>query len=215
MSPDFSWHLFNQMPIVGILRNISREAIYELLPGYQSAGLTTLEITLNTPEALSIIQELRLQYGNQLNIGAGTVRSMADLEAALDAGASFIVTPILDEDVLKECVSRQVPVFPGAYTPTEIYKAWSLGASIVKVFPATALGPGYFKDVLAPLNDIRIMPTGGVSLETIPGFHHAGASAFGIGSPLFKKELIDKKDWPGLTDHFTKFSRLVGELDES
>ncbi len=211
-SQTFSWHLFEQAPIVGILRNISPESIYQLLPGYQSAGLNTLEITMNTPGAASIIETLSRQYADRLNVGAGTVKNLNDLESALKAGAGFIVTPIVDEQVIKECVRLDIPVFPGAYTPTEIYRAWHLGASIVKVFPATSLGAGYFKDVLAPLNDVKLMPTGGVSLETIPGFYKAGAVAYGIGSPLFDKELIQKEDWEGLTRHFRKFSTLVSEL---
>ncbi len=213
-SSIFSWSLFEQAPIVGILRNIDPTSIYQLLPGYQAAGLTTLEITMNTPGATSIIETLNSRYGGRLNIGAGTVKDLYDLESALKAGATFIVTPILDEQVIKECVHLDIPVFPGAYTPTEIYRAWHLGASVVKVFPATSLGAGYFKDVLAPLSDIKLMPTGGVSLDTIPGFHKAGAVAYGIGSPLFDKELIGKEDWEGLTAHFRKFSSLVRELRE-
>ncbi len=208
----FSWSLFDRMPVVGILRNIHPDTVYRLVPAYQAAGLTTLEITMNTPGAASIIETLSRQYNGRLNIGAGTVRNTSDLEAALKAGAGFIVTPVLDEQVIKECVKLGIPVFPGAYTPTEIYRAWHLGAPVVKVFPATSLGAGYFKDVLAPLNDIKLMPTGGVSLDTIPGFHKAGAVAYGIGGPLFDKELIRKEDWEGLERHFRKFSTLVSEL---
>lgn len=208
----FSWSLFSQMPIVGILRNIPSESLTQLLPGYIEAGLTTLEITLNTPGASEMIRMLKHEAGEKLNIGAGTVRNAADLEIALSAGADFIVTPNIDEEVIKECVRLAIPIFPGAYTPTEIYKAWQLGASIVKVFPATSLGASYFKDVLAPLNDVKMMPTGGVSLESIPGFFHAGASAFGVGSPLFEKSLLEKRDWEGLQRHFTKFTDLITQL---
>lgn len=208
----FSWSLFNRMPVVGILRNIQPDVVYRLVPAYHASGLTTLEITMNTPGAASIIATLKQQYDGVLNIGAGTVRNLTDLEAALAAGAGFIVTPILDEQVIKECVRLGIPIFPGTYTPTEIYRAWHLGASVVKVFPATSLGAGYFKDVLAPLNEIKLMPTGGVSLDTIPAFHKAGAVAYGIGSPLFDKELIGKGDWEGLERHFRQFSELVSEL---
>lgn len=208
----FSWSLFNRMPVVGILRNIQPDVVYSLVPAYHASGLTTLEITMNTPGAASIIATLKQQYDGVLNIGAGTVRNLTDLEAALAAGAGFIVTPILDEQVIKECVRLGIPIFPGTYTPTEIYRAWHLGASVVKVFPATSLGAGYFKDVLAPLNEIKLMPTGGVSLDTIPAFHKAGAVAYGIGSPLFDKELIGKGDWEGLERHFRQFSELVSEL---
>src|SRR5690606_18081736 len=103
---------------------------------------------------------------------------------ALDAGAQFVVTPITDEEVISACVERDIPIFPGAYTPTEIYKAWSLGASMVKVFPASKLGPDYIKEVLAPLQQIHLMPTGGVGLENMEAFYKAGAKGFGIGSQL-------------------------------
>jgi 2-dehydro-3-deoxyphosphogluconate aldolase/(4S)-4-hydroxy-2-oxoglutarate aldolase len=211
-SRTFSWSLLTQMPIVGILRNIPSETIPQILPGYIAAGLSTLEITMNSPGATEMINGLSKSYGETLNVGAGTVRNLADLELAINAGANFIVTPILDEEVIRECVRLNIPIFPGAYTPTEIYKAWRLGASIVKIFPATSLGPGYFKDILAPLNDIKIMPTGGVSLSTLPGFFEAGATAFGIGSPMFDKELIQNKDWDNLGAHFLKFSDLLNHL---
>lgn len=209
---SFSWALLEQMPIVGIVRNIAPESVFSIVPGFLSAGLNTLEVTMNTPGAAEMITQLKREYQGQLNVGAGTVRNLYDLELAIQAGATFIVTPIIDEQVIKECVRSDVPVFPGAYTPTEIYRAWSWGASVVKVFPATALGAGYFKDVLAPLNEIKLMPTGGVSLDTLPGFFHAGATAYGIGSPLFDKTFIDRKDWAGLQAHFEKFSALIATL---
>ncbi len=210
--PAFSWSLVNQMPIIGIVRNISVEDTSMILPGYVESGLTTIEITMNTPGASEMIQAFGKEYQGKLNMGAGTVRNTKELEVALESGATFIVTPNIDEEVIRECVRQNVPIFPGAYTPSEIYKAWNLGASIVKVFPATSLGPGYFKDVLAPLNEVKLMPTGGVSLDTIEGFYHAGAVAYGIGSPLFNKDLILSKEWAALTQHFKKFTELLSRL---
>jgi 2-dehydro-3-deoxyphosphogluconate aldolase/(4S)-4-hydroxy-2-oxoglutarate aldolase len=126
-------------------------------------GFTTLEVTMNSPGAADMIRKLSTDYEDRLNIGAGTVCTIADLNEALAAGASFIVTPVLVEEVIIAAVERNVPIFPGAYTPSEIYRAWSLGASMIKVFPATKLGPEYIKDVLAPLPQIRLLPTGGVN----------------------------------------------------
>lgn len=210
----FSWPLFNAMPIVAIGRNLEAEDLQAFLPGFLAAGLSTLEITLNSPNASALIEALSEEYQGQLNIGAGTVRNMDDLEIALKAGASFIVTPILDEAVIKECVRLQIPVFPGAFSPTEIYKAWDLGATMIKIFPASAVGPDYLKDILAPLNDLEILPTGGVNLGNIPAYFKAGARGFGIGSPLFDKKLIKEKDWEGLREHFAKFTQLIQELTE-
>ena len=205
MSDNFSWELFTKTPIVGIIRHITAEQVSQILPIYQDAGLTTVEITMNTPGAETIIQEALSLHPTGLNIGAGTVCSEADLERALAAGAQFIVTPVINKKVIKACVKADVPIFPGAFTPTEIYKAWDLGATMVKVFPTTALGPAYIKDIKAPLNHIKLLPTGGISLANIKSFMQAGADGLGIGSQLFDTQLIDKKDWLGLKAHFRAF----------
>ena len=201
----FSWELFQKAPIVGIVRNLSMEVVKEILPVYRAAGLTTIEITMNTPGATDIISYARSKEAEGLNIGAGTVCTLEDLEKALDAGAQFIVTPILDKKVVKTCVKRKIPVFPGAYTPSEIYKAWALGAPVVKVFPATVLGPEYIKDVLGPLDQLKLLPTGGVGLENMDQFLKAGAAGLGIGGQLFDKKLILDKNWDGLLAHFKSY----------
>lgn len=206
----FSWELFEKAPIVGIVRNLSIEAVKQILPVYRAAGLTTIEITMNTPGAADIIRYALENEQEGLNIGAGTVCTKGDLELALDAGAQFIVTPILNKKVIKSCVKKGVPIFPGAYTPSEIYNAWSLGANVVKVFPATALGPEYIKDLRGPMNQLKLMPTGGVSLENMNEFLKAGATGLGIGGQLFDKKLIDAQDWDGLLVHFRRFVAELG-----
>jgi len=200
----FSWDRFYQVPIVGIIRGVSLDQVKSILPVYVASGLTTIEITMNTKAAEEIIRFARKTYPN-LNVGAGTVCTEKDLKQALDAGAQFIVTPIIDKKVIRSCVKKKVPVFPGAFTPTEIYQAWSLGASIVKVYPAKALGPSYIKDVKAPLDQIKLMPTGGIGLDDIDTYKKAGADGYGIGTPLFIKQLIDEKNWDALKVHFKKF----------
>ncbi|MGG7665138.1 bifunctional 4-hydroxy-2-oxoglutarate aldolase/2-dehydro-3-deoxy-phosphogluconate aldolase [Dyadobacter sp. BHUBP1] len=201
----FSWELFNKAPLVGIIRNVSPEDVKRILPIYREAGLTTVEITMNTPGATDMIRYALENEHYGLNIGAGTVCTKDDLDAALDAGAQFIVTPVLSKKVIKSCVKKGVPVFPGAYTPTEIFQASSWGASMVKIYPATALGPGYIKDVKAPMNQLKLLPTGGVSLENMEAFLKAGANGLGIGGQLFDKKLIQDKNWDGLKAHFFQF----------
>jgi 2-dehydro-3-deoxyphosphogluconate aldolase/(4S)-4-hydroxy-2-oxoglutarate aldolase len=201
---DFSWDLFFKVPIIGIIRNLSFDVVEQILPVYISSGLTNVEITMNTPGAEEIIKFASQKYRERLNIGAGTVCNTHDLKLALDAGAQFIVTPILDEEVIKSCLSLHIPVFPGAFTPTEIYQAWKMGATMIKVYPASALGPDYIRDVKAPLNQIKLMPTGGINLENIQAFINAGADGLGIGSQLFDKNLIRNEDWLGLESHFKK-----------
>jgi 2-dehydro-3-deoxyphosphogluconate aldolase/(4S)-4-hydroxy-2-oxoglutarate aldolase len=204
-SQTFSWNGFSKVPIVGIIRNLSFDTIEKILPVYLSSGLTTIEITMNTPGAEEIIRFAVDKYRGQLNVGAGTVCNTDDLDLAIRSGSQFIVTPILDADVVRTCVSKNIPVFPGAYTPTEIYQAWKLGASMVKVYPATSLGPEYIKDVKAPLNNIKLMPTGGINIDNIQTFMKAGADGLGIGSQLFDKTLINDENWEGLELHFKQY----------
>jgi len=205
----FSWELFSKAPLVGIIRNVSPDDVKRILPIYREAGLTTVEITMNTPGATDMIRYALENEHYGLNIGAGTVCTRDDLDAALDAGAQFIVTPVLSKKVIKSCVKKGVPVFPGAYTPTEIFQAWSWGASMVKIYPATALGPGYIKDVKAPMNQLKLLPTGGVSLENMEAFLKAGANGLGIGGQLFDKKKIQDKNWDGLKAHFLQFAQKL------
>jgi len=193
---------------VGIVRGMSIDVMRDIANAYLKAGLHTIEITMNTAGATEIISKLRSEF-NDLNVGAGTVCSMEDYNRAVGAGAQFIVTPILDEAVIKTAVAQEIPIFPGAYSPTEIYKAWSLGASAVKIFPASQLGVQFIKDISAPLNEIKLLPTGGVSLENIKSFFEAGVVGVGMGSSLFNKKLIKERDFEGLSDHFAKVKSKV------
>jgi 2-dehydro-3-deoxyphosphogluconate aldolase / (4S)-4-hydroxy-2-oxoglutarate aldolase len=210
----FSWELFKQKTIIGILRSVPGEIIQRIIPLYLKAGFTTLEITMNTEGAAQLIENAVSMYGSDLNIGAGTVCSEKDLATALEAGASFIVTPILNESVIKTCVENRIPIFPGAYTPTEIYTAWNLGASMVKVFPANRLGPEYIQEVKAPLSQIKLLPTGGVTVNNFTDFFKAGADGVGMGSQLFSKALLAKGDWDGLLAHFKAVHAAYTQLQK-
>jgi 2-dehydro-3-deoxyphosphogluconate aldolase/(4S)-4-hydroxy-2-oxoglutarate aldolase len=205
----FSWKRFSALPVVGIVRNITMEDLGSILPLYQEAGLSTIEITMNTPGAEQMIRYAVEQYGSQLNIGAGTVCNRQDLEKALQAGAQFIVTPITDEPVIRLCRQKAVPAFAGAFTPAEIYKAWELGADMVKIFPATSLGTQYIKDLKGPFNQIKLMPTGGVNIGNCVDFLDAGAEGLGMGGRLFDKARIRNKDWMALS---TAFACLVRKI---
>ncbi|WP_281613069.1 bifunctional 4-hydroxy-2-oxoglutarate aldolase/2-dehydro-3-deoxy-phosphogluconate aldolase [Flammeovirga sp. SubArs3] len=187
----FSWEAFEAAPVVGILRGVTVDTLNRIIPVYQKAGFSTIEITMNTEGATDLIAQLRDEYPS-LNVGAGTVCSMDDLEKALMAGAQFIVTPILNEEVIIKCKEIGVPSFVGALTPTEIYNAWTLGAAAVKVFPCSQFGVGYIKDVLAPLNTIKLLPTGGVTKDNIADFFKVGAIGVGMGGSLFPKPLMEE-----------------------
>lgn len=201
----FSLQKFEELPIVGIIRNINAEDFERILPLYIQAGLTTLEVTMNTVGAESMIKKAKTVYGDTIHIGAGTVCNVNDLQKALEAGADFIVTPILDTDVIEKCVATKIPIFPGAFSTTEIYTAWSLGASMVKVFPISQLGPGYIQSIKGPFPQIKLMPTGGVGLEDIKSYKEAGASALGIGGPLFPNKILKSLNESDILNYFKSF----------
>jgi 2-dehydro-3-deoxyphosphogluconate aldolase/(4S)-4-hydroxy-2-oxoglutarate aldolase len=195
--------------MIGIVRGFTMAEVLLVATCFSEAGLTTLEVTMNTHDVSLIINRLRRDFP-ELNIGAGTVCSMKDLTLALESGAQFVVTPILNPEVVHKCVQEGIPVFPGALTPTEIYQAWSLGASAVKVFPAAQLGPRYIKDVLAPLDEIKLVPTGGVNLQNIRSYFEAGAIAVGMGGSLInKEEVVDRNE----DQMHLRIRRLLEEIE--
>ena len=201
----FSWESFNKIPLIGIVRNLPAQQVIEMVEYYYSAGLRTIEVTMNSPGATDIIKALVEASAGKMNIGAGTVCTMEDLQNAVGAGAQFIVTPVLNESIIRESVKLSVPIFPGAYTPTEIYNAWSMGASMVKVFPATRLGVDFIKDVLAPMNYLKLVPTGGVDSNNFTDYLAAGAAGVGLGSNLFPRDLIEQRRWDELKKIFQTF----------
>lgn len=203
---SFSEELFMRVPVVGILRGYPTEDVMKIAEAFFESGFTNLEVTMNTSSASVTIDRLSKRYKGKLNIGAGTVCTISALKEAIDAGSKFVVTPIFNPQIIHECNKRVIPVFPGAFTPTEIYNAWQAGARMVKVFPASQLGPSYIKEILAPLDGVKLMPTGGINLDNIPEYLAAGAKAFGMGSLLFDKDLIQQKSWNELTGKliFTK-----------
>lgn len=205
MNSPFSFDLFEKVPVIGIMRNFPPDAMNIIAGLYLEAGLTTLEITMNSEGAADTLSTLSEKYKTKLNIGAGTVLNLEELEIAISAGAQFIVTPVLNKEVIKHCVQERIPVFPGAYTPTEIYKAWEMGATMVKVFPASSLGAGYIKEVLAPMQFLKLLPTGGITLDNCEDFLASGATGVALGSGLFPKELVIRHQWDGIKKGFDQF----------
>jgi 2-dehydro-3-deoxyphosphogluconate aldolase / (4S)-4-hydroxy-2-oxoglutarate aldolase len=169
--------------IVAILRGCEPERVPEIAAALADGGVRLLEVTLNSPGAMEVIRRLARTMGDRLLVGAGTVLTAAEAEMAVDAGASFILSPSLDPDTINVTKKGGAVSVPGAFTATEILAAWRSGADIVKVFPAS-VGAQYIRDLRGPLPQIRLMPTGGVNLSNIREFRAAGAVAFGIGSAL-------------------------------
>jgi 2-dehydro-3-deoxyphosphogluconate aldolase/(4S)-4-hydroxy-2-oxoglutarate aldolase len=206
MGTSFSHELFKKLPVVGILRFFKREEVEKLVPASLEGGLCNIEITMNSAGAEDLIRLTRSLVGDRANVGAGTVTSIDLLEGALRAGAQFIVTPAVLPDIIQICAARRVPIMPGAMTPTEVLTAWRLGATIVKVFPADQLGPGHIKALKAPFPEIPLMPTGGVTVETLPAFKKAGADAFGVGGPLFDPKQVAAGNWTWFRDQAARFA---------
>ena len=176
-------------------------------------GVTAFELTMTSPgalEALALLRDKVAAFGDDAAaLGMGSVLNREMASTAISLGTQFIVAPILDLPTVACCVESNVPVMPGAFTPTEIHTAWAAGATVVKVFPATRLGPGYFKDVLAPLPHLKLMPTGGVDLENTGEFILAGAVAVGVGSALVRQEWVADGNWAALTEQARRFTAAV------
>ena len=176
--------------LVAILRHTDASRAIETAEALRGAGVEVVEVTMNTSGALGMLRAIAAEFGPRLVVGAGTVMSAEAAGQAIDAGAALIVSPHLDEAIVRFCAERQVAVIPGAFTPTEIFRAWSNGASLVKVFPAGPVGPRYIRDILAPLNEVPLVPTGGVTLDNAAEFIRAGAAALGLGSALVNPKLV-------------------------
>ncbi|MCQ9204857.1 MAG: bifunctional 4-hydroxy-2-oxoglutarate aldolase/2-dehydro-3-deoxy-phosphogluconate aldolase [Omnitrophica bacterium] len=186
---------FRQLPLIGILRGIEKDVVKPLIGAVISAGLQTIEITMNTPAAPKLIQDAIKSAQGKLTIGAGTVLTRDDLGKALDSGATFIVLPTLVTEVVEYCVKKSIPVFAGALTPQEIYKAWSMGATMVKVFPAKFFGPEYFKEIKGPFGQIELLACGGITADNIQDFFSCGASAVAFGGSIFRKEWLALREF--------------------
>jgi len=170
--------------VVAIVRGADPNSLLRIVQALHAGGARTMEITLNSPGALASIEEISRKMEGQMLVGAGTVLDSETARAALLAGARFIISPTLNKKTIRMTKRYGAVSIPGAYTATEILQAYEYGGDIIKVFPASAGGPGYFKDIAGPLPFIPLMPTGGVSLDNIKGFADAGAAAFGLGSSL-------------------------------
>ncbi|MBF8255660.1 MAG: kdgA [Anaerolineales bacterium] len=186
MGKDEHIRVIEQGGVVAIVRFDRSEPLVQVARALQAGGVRAIEFTMTTPNALQVIEESVLEFGKDVLLGAGTVLDAETARAAILAGAEFIVAPTLNPAVIEVCRRYSKVVIPGAFTPTEILKAWECGADFVKVFPAEFGGPAYFKAVLAPLPQVKLIPVGGVSLETTGEFIKAGAAAVAVGGNLVR-----------------------------
>jgi len=195
--------------IIAIMRRTDSALAVETAEALLAGGVSVVEVTLNTPDAEEMLRTLSERVGDRMLVGAGTVLTALDARRALGAGARFIVSPHTDPDVIAATRRASAPVIPGAFTPTEIVRAWQLGASVVKVFPVGSVGPRYLRDVLAPLTDIPLLPTGGVTLENAAEFIRAGARGLGLGSDLVSPKAVAERDFPSIAERARRFVEEV------
>ncbi len=194
--------IMNKTGVVAIIRLDDLSQAKPLVETLLSGGIRAVEFTLSNPEAPQVIEKIKAEFdvfsNGEAFIGAGSVLTAEQAQECIERGAQFIVAPNTNPTVIEACQSADVPVFPGAYTPTEIQDAWEMGAAAVKVFPARALGPAYLKDVRAPMPHLRLVPTGGISQENIAAYKKAGAWAVGVGGNLVSAKEIANQNWDAL-----------------
>ncbi|OLC40302.1 MAG: 2-dehydro-3-deoxyphosphogluconate aldolase [Acidobacteria bacterium 13_1_40CM_65_14] len=179
------------MGVVAVIRLKDSAKLRGVVDALADGGVRALEVTMTVPRAVDLIRELAPTLPSGFLLGAGTVIDVETAKAVIDAGARFVVGPVFRPDVIRACHERDVPAMPGCFSPTEILTAHEAGADIVKVFPATMLGPQFLKDVRAPLPQVKLMPTGGVTLDNAGDWIRAGAVAVGVGSALVDVKAID------------------------
>lgn len=197
-------------PVVAVLRARHASEYAPVIAALAEGGVRSIELTLSTAGVFDLLPSLARDFGDDVEIGVGTIATTVEAEQALDAGARFLVTPVTDSTIVRAAVDRGVPVFPGGLTPTELLNGWRAGATAVKVFPASTVGPGYISQLRGPFPDIQVIPSGGVSIEDAAAWITAGALAVSLGGPLLR-DSFKGGDLAGLTARAAEVSGLVAE----
>ena len=210
INPDITQRLL-EPGIIAIIRADSSDQLLDATQALVDGGVTAMEVTMTTPNALEVIRNTCEKFGDKILMGVGTVLNEETCISAILAGAQFVVTPVTKLEIIRASHRYRKPVLSGAYTPTECLSAHEAGADFVKLFPAEGLGTAYIKSIRAPLPMLRIIPTGGVTPETAAAFIEAGCVALGAGSSLVSKDILEKRDWAALTARAEKFVEAIRE----
>jgi len=200
--------------IVAVLRAPRGELLADVAEALVAGGVEAVEVTFTVPRAHRVLEQVADRLGDRILLGAGTVLDPETARAAMLAGAEFIVGPAINPEVIRLCRRYGKPVVPGALTPTEVLTAWELGADIVKLFPSDFTGPGYLKALLGPLPQVRLMPTGGVTLQTAADFLRAGACALGIGGALVEPKALAARDLGRIESLARQYVEIVKKTRE-
>jgi 2-dehydro-3-deoxyphosphogluconate aldolase/(4S)-4-hydroxy-2-oxoglutarate aldolase len=201
--------------VVAVIRLQDGSRLRAVVDALAAGGITALEVTMTVPRAIELIGEIAPTLPAGFVIGAGTVVDPETARAAVHAGARFIVGPVFRPAVIEASHTAGAAAMPGCFSPTEILAAWDAGADVVKVFPATAVGPAYFKDLRGPLPHVKLMPTGGVSLENAGDWIRAGAVAIGVGAALVDPKLVAAGNYAAITERAKRFVERVRTARET
>jgi 2-dehydro-3-deoxyphosphogluconate aldolase / (4S)-4-hydroxy-2-oxoglutarate aldolase len=201
--------------IVAVVRSPDSAQLVQVAQALADGGVHVIEITMTVPDALDVLRQVRRALGGRVLLGAGTVLDAETARAVILAGAEYVVSPTVNVEVIRLCHRYDKLVMPGAFTPTEILTAWEAGADIVKVFPADVVGPAFFKALRGPLPQIRLMPTGGVDLNTAAAFLQAGACCLGIGGQLADPKAIAERNFDRIRDLARQYTAIVKQTREA
>ncbi|MBC7856488.1 MAG: bifunctional 4-hydroxy-2-oxoglutarate aldolase/2-dehydro-3-deoxy-phosphogluconate aldolase [Pirellulaceae bacterium] len=198
--------------IVAVIRAENGDLLVDVAESLLAGGVEVMEVTFTVPRAIRVLEKVADRIGSRILLGAGTVLDTETCRAAILAGAEFIVSPAVNVDVIELCKRYSKVVMPGAFTPTEVVAAWQAGADIVKIFPSEITGPKYLKTLHGPLPHVRLMPTGGVTLDTAAEFLRCGACALGIGSSLVDPKVVAAGDLKKIESLARQYVQIVKDF---
>lgn len=201
--------LVREKGVVAIMRANSSDQLLAAADAVKAGGVNAIEVTMTTPGAIEVIKQATARYGDDVLFGVGSVLDPETARAAILAGAQFVVCPTLNLETIQLCRRYSVPVIPGAFTPTEAITAWEAGADMVKIFPASMGGPSLIKAIKGPLPQIKLVPVGGVNLETTADFIRAGAEVVGVGGSLVNQKLLEAQEFDKISENARRYCEEV------
>jgi 2-dehydro-3-deoxyphosphogluconate aldolase/(4S)-4-hydroxy-2-oxoglutarate aldolase len=211
--PNLTAETIERVGLIPVLRARNAAQALAVVRAMIAGGVTVVEVTMTVPGAIDVLKELKKEYGSRLLLGSGTVTTAAEAQTTINAGAEFVVSPSLHPEVIQVTKTNGKLSIPGALTPTEVVTAWRAGADYVKIFPCSAMGgAAYLKSLLAPFPFLKLIPTGGVTLETAASFMQAGARALGVGSDLVNLAAIDAGRPETITEAARAYLKVFSDL---
>jgi 2-dehydro-3-deoxyphosphogluconate aldolase/(4S)-4-hydroxy-2-oxoglutarate aldolase len=213
--PESTAEIIERVGLIPVLRAKNPTQAHAVVRAMIAGGVTVVEVTMTVPGAIDLIRELKQEYGSKLLLGSGTVTTASEAQATINAGAEFVVSPSFHPEVINATRTNGKLSIPGALTPTEVITAWKAKADYVKIFPCSAMGgAGYLKSLLAPFPFLKLIPTGGVTLETAASFIKAGARALGVGSDLVNLAAVDAGHPETITETARAYLKVLADLRE-